>query len=215
MSRCVLAILLLLTAFPAAAQTFVCPRVTIGWAKQWPTSQITSASYDSGAKVIYIVQAHTIPEAYAQVPTSIITQFSNTQNPYQVYLQLRSQYPQILLTQKDNCPVFSTSTITGYVNPLFLQENLRAALQENGHFIYVTPQTAVSAGVSEAYLYLNTVPLNYFQVVLKENGGPLLQEVGNYLFLEKAAPEYGPYIGLAQENDGLIVQENYQPMLTY
>ena len=204
MLRRVFTLLLLFAAAPAAAQTFMCPRMQIGWSKQWPTSQITSAAYDSGAKVLYIIQAHTIPEAYAQVPTSVMSQFSSAQDPYQVYLSVRAQYPQMLLKQGDNCPIFATVE-----EPFDLQqENDQDLLQENYLTVLITPYNQVD----DEYVYTNTVPLNYFMVLLKEDRGPLLQETGKYILLTTGSPLYIPYLGLAQETKALIVQENYGPI---
>jgi len=98
----------LLWAGQAAAQAaFPCPKSTIGWALQWPASaSITSASYDSGTKLLYIVFNYTIAQAFNNVPIGIMQSLSYTQNPLAIYnTTLTSAYQQILLTQKDNCPL--------------------------------------------------------------------------------------------------------------
>ena len=88
-----------------AQAAFPCPKTTIGWALQWP-GPITSASYDSQDQLLYIVWGNTRAQAFTKVPTGIMVALSYTQNPSAIYYgSLVPAYHQILLSQKDNCPM--------------------------------------------------------------------------------------------------------------
>ncbi len=104
--RLVLILVFLLSSVPAFAQAaFPCPKTTIGWALQWP-GPITSASYDSQDRLLYIVWNNTQAQAFANVPTGIMVALSYTQTPSYIYYgSLVPAYHQILLSQKDNCPL--------------------------------------------------------------------------------------------------------------
>ena len=172
---------LLLSGAAANAQSFPCPHISFGWAKNWPTgSPITSASYDTAAKTLYFTFAYTIPEAYALVPTTIMQTLSNTNSPYQIYVAVQSQYNQILLTQKQNCPVLQQNGQYVYTNKvplnffsLILQENRRPILQETGQY-WMYAQNGYPSSSN---------PVAFHLVLLQENEAPLLQENGGYLEL--------------------------------
>ena len=106
--RIISLILALIWASPALPQAaFPCPYITFGWALQWPASAvITSASYDSGTQLLYLVFNYTNAQAFTNVPIGIIQSLTNTHNPLQMYNSIISTtYHQALLTQKDNCPL--------------------------------------------------------------------------------------------------------------
>ena len=93
------------TVPPQGFALFPCPQTTIGWALQWPASAvITSASYDSGTQILYIVFNYTNAQAFTNVPIGIIQSLSHTQNPLAIYNgSIGNTYHQALLTEKDNC----------------------------------------------------------------------------------------------------------------
>ena len=100
-----LALLGLLPSAAFAQAAFPCPKATIGWALTWP-GPLTSASYDSGTSILYIVWYGTIPQAFANVPIGIMQALSYTQQPSQIYYSsIVPNYHQILLSEKDNCPL--------------------------------------------------------------------------------------------------------------
>jgi hypothetical protein len=90
-----------------AQAAFPCPYITFGWALQWPASAvITSASYDSGTQLLYLVFNTNQAQAFTNVPIGIIQSLTNTQNPLQMYNSIiNPTYHQALLTEKDNCPI--------------------------------------------------------------------------------------------------------------
>lgn len=110
-----LVLLFLLTPLTAQAQAFVCPFVTIGWAKQWSGKQISSASYDSALQLLYVVfptatvdgkPVSNYVSAFSGVPTSVMTGFSSTPDPMSYYLSaVQPRYHSLLLAQSNNCPV--------------------------------------------------------------------------------------------------------------
>lgn len=90
----------------ARAQAFVCPFVTIGWSQTWPGQQLSSASYDSGLQLLYVIFNNTTAFAFFNVPTSVQIAFANTTNPMQTYeLLVANTYHSILLAQQNNCPL--------------------------------------------------------------------------------------------------------------
>ena len=105
-------LVLLLTASSAAAQTpasgfgpFQCPHTTIGWSLQW-SGPITSASYDSGNQLLFIVFNYKTVQAFSNVPIGLMQSLSQTQQPIAIYnSSIISGYHQILLSEKDNCPL--------------------------------------------------------------------------------------------------------------
>jgi hypothetical protein len=112
MARAWFAALALLAALPANAQVppsgraaFPCPYATIGWALSWTGKTITSASYDSGTQILYLVFNYTRAQAFYPVGVGVMTSLSYTQNPMAIYPTIVSQYHQLLLTEKDNCPL--------------------------------------------------------------------------------------------------------------
>lgn len=104
---------LLALTIPASAQVppsgyspFPCPQTTIGWALQWPQQAIlTSASYDSGTKLLYLgFYNSSIVQAFSNVPIGIMQSLSYTQTPLAIYNgSIVPSYHQILLTEKDHC----------------------------------------------------------------------------------------------------------------
>lgn len=167
--------LLMVLAGRACAQVFPCPLVSFGWSQTWkPPSTVTSASYDSAAQVLYITLNAVVVEAYTPVPFGVIQSFTTTPNPYQLYTQVRAQYNQILLNQKQNCPtlqqngqyVFSNKVPLNFF-VLLLQENRRPILQESNNYLYVT------AAVPP---YIVPDP-----VISQENDFPILTESLGYI----------------------------------
>jgi hypothetical protein len=100
------ALFLLWMTLPANAQAaFPCPTTTIGWALQWP-GPITSIAYDSQDQLLFVIWNNTRAQAFDKVPTGIMVALSYTQNPSAIYYgSLVPAYHQILLSQKDNCPL--------------------------------------------------------------------------------------------------------------
>jgi len=90
----------------SVAGCFPCPKMTIGWALQWPASAvITSASYDSSTQLLYIVKNYKTVQAFANVPIGIIIGLSYTQNPNAIYNgSILPYFQQVTLNPKDNCP---------------------------------------------------------------------------------------------------------------
>ena len=107
MIRCALTLaLILLSRTPSFAQAASpCPKSTIGWALSW-SGPITAALYDSQAQLLYIIWYNKIPQAFYPVPITVMQQLSNGANPVPIYNTIIiNQYQQILLSQKDNCPL--------------------------------------------------------------------------------------------------------------
>jgi hypothetical protein len=105
----ILALWTLLAPAVALAQrvqgVFPCPKMTSGWALQWPPP-LTSASYDMGTKLLYIVFNYTSVHAFANVPVGIIISLSYTQNPSAIYYgSILPAYEQVTLDPKTLCPV--------------------------------------------------------------------------------------------------------------
>lgn len=89
----------------AAAQAIVCPLSTIGWTQTW-SPPLTSASYDSGTQLLYVVWNYTTVFAFSNVPLRVINTFSNNPNPVNVYNSYVAHvYHSILLAQSNNCPL--------------------------------------------------------------------------------------------------------------
>lgn len=104
-----LTLLALLFAAPAHAATGFaatpCPRSTIGQSWSYPPP-ITGVSYDSQDQLLYVIWNYRTAQAFSNVPVSIIYLFSNGNNPVTAYNNaIVPQYHQILLSQKDNCPI--------------------------------------------------------------------------------------------------------------
>ena len=79
--------------------------MTIGWALQWPPP-LTSASYDSGTALLYIVFNYTQVQAFSNVPIGIMQGLSYTQNPLAIYNgSIVPSFHQLLLTEKVACPL--------------------------------------------------------------------------------------------------------------
>lgn len=91
---------------PVAANAgFPCPQTTIGWALSWP-GPLTSAAYDSASGLLFITFYGTRTQAFSNVPLGIMQSLSYTQNPIAIYNStLIPSYHQILLTEKDHCPL--------------------------------------------------------------------------------------------------------------
>jgi hypothetical protein len=101
-----LALLFLLAASPALATApSPCPNTTSGFTVTWP-GQITSASYDPTTQLLYLTFYNTIPQAFSNVPMSVLTAMQRTSQPYSFYLtQIVPAYHQMLLSERDYCPL--------------------------------------------------------------------------------------------------------------
>lgn len=99
------ALLIGLPSLARAQAATPCPTTTIGWALQWP-GPITAALYDQQSQLLYIIWNYTIAQAFSNVPTSVMQSLSNQSNPVNIYnYTIIPGYHQLLLTQKDNCPL--------------------------------------------------------------------------------------------------------------
>ena len=112
MKRALLAALLALAA-PAHA---TCPHMTDGWAQTW-SGPIQSASYDRYAQVLYLVSATQTVAAFSGVPFGVMQSLTRAQNPYQFYAtRILNTYHQVLITEKENCPVLTEDGLYVWVN---------------------------------------------------------------------------------------------------
>lgn len=91
----------------ANAQAFVpCPQFTIGWSKQYAGSPITSVMYDSQSQLLYVIWNNTIPSAFSNVPTTVMTGLSSARDPVVYYNSaIYPVYHSLLLAQTNNCPM--------------------------------------------------------------------------------------------------------------
>ena len=107
--RVILAALFVILAAPAQAAS-PCPYLTFGWTTQWQTGTLQSAAYDQEAQVLYVVSFTQIVAAHSGVPLGVFQSFTRASNPYQFYTgSIASTYPQMMIFEKDNCPVLLES----------------------------------------------------------------------------------------------------------
>jgi hypothetical protein len=110
--KALLAFALVILAAPTSAQVQPgsggyggpCPHTTGGWSLSWPPP-ITSASWDSQTGLLYMVFNYKTAQAFSNVPLGIIQALSQTKNPSSIYSTIMRSYHQILLSEKDNCPL--------------------------------------------------------------------------------------------------------------
>ena len=109
--RFLIAFLLLTTAASAQVQPGSggyggpCPQTTAGWSLSW-APPITSASWDSQTGLLYMVFNYKTAQAFSGVPQGIIQALSQTKTPIYLYNStIVRSYHQILLSEKDNCPL--------------------------------------------------------------------------------------------------------------